>query len=408
MQVYQVGGAVRDRLLGRAVKDIDWVVVGATVENMLNLHYIQVGKDFPVFLHPETKQEYALARTERKTGKGYTGFSVYADADVTLEQDLSRRDLTINAMAQDEAGNIIDPFNGQQDLQNKILRHVSPAFCEDPVRILRIARFAARYDFQIAPETLTLMQYMVKNGEVDALVAERVWQEMQQALGETYPQRFIEVLRQCGALAVILPEIEQLFGVPQRADYHPEVDTGIHILLCLQQARRLTTDTQVIFAVLVHDLGKGNTPADILPRHIGHEMRGLDLLNPICNRLKIPNQYKDLAKFVVQFHSHCHKITELTAKSALKVLEVMDAFRRPQRFEQFLLACEADARGRKGLENQAYPQAAKFRQIFETAHQVDVANIIAEGFTGSQIKQQLYQRRIRAIKHLIKVMDNND
>jgi tRNA nucleotidyltransferase (CCA-adding enzyme) len=245
------------------------------------------------------------------------------------------------------------------------------------------------------------MQQMVNDGEVDALVPERVWQEMERALGETYPQRFIEVLRECGALGVIFPEIEQLFGVPQRADYHPEVDTGIHILLCLQQARLLTTDSQIIFAVLVHDLGKGNTPADILPRHIGHEARGLDLLKPICKRLRIPNQYRDLAKFVVQFHTHCHKITQLTAKSALKVLETMDAFRRPQRFEQFLLACEADVRGRKGLENQAYPQAAKFRHIFETARQVDVAAIIAEGFADSQIKQQLHQRRIHAIKHLL-------
>ncbi|WP_353572479.1 multifunctional CCA addition/repair protein [Candidatus Albibeggiatoa sp. nov. BB20] len=401
MQAFKVGGAVRDSLLNRAVKDIDWVVVGTTTENMLNLGFMQVGKDFPVFLHPKTKQEYALARTERKTGKGYTGFVVYAEPDVSLEQDLSRRDLTINAMAEDEQGNIIDPFNGQQDLEARILRHVSPAFCEDPVRILRIARFAARYDFSIAPETLALMQEMVKQGEVNALVAERVWQETEQALGETYPQRFIEVLRKCGALRVIFPEVEQLFGVPQRADYHPEVDTGIHILLCLQQARYLTSDTQVIFAVLVHDLGKGNTPSDILPRHIGHEERGLDLLKPVCNRLRIPKQYKDLAKFVVQFHTHCHKITELTAKTALKVLEVMDAFRRPHRFEQFLLACEADARGRKGLGHQAYPQAAQFRQIFEIAHQVNVANIIAEGFIGNQIKQQLHQRRIHAIKHLL-------
>ncbi|MEK7990568.1 MAG: multifunctional CCA addition/repair protein [Thiotrichaceae bacterium] len=401
MQLFKVGGVVRDGLLNRTVKDIDWVVVGSTVENMESLGFIQVGKDFPVFLHPQTKQEYALARTERKIGKGYTGFTVNANIDVSLEQDLSRRDLTINAMAEDEQGNIIDPFKGQQDLEARILRHVSPAFCEDPVRILRIARFAARYDFQIAPETMCLMQDMVKNGEVDALVAERVWQETEQALGETYPQRFIEVLHECGALAVILPEVEDLFGMPQRADYHPEIDTGIHILLCLQQARRLTTDTQVIFAVLVHDLGKGNTPDHILPSHFGHEERGLDLLRSISHRLRIPNQYNDLAKFVVQFHTHCHKITELTAKSALKVLEVIDAFRRPQRFEQFLLACEADARGRKGLENQPYPQAAQFRQIFKTAHQVNVANIIAEGFMGSKIKQQLHQQRIHAIKHLL-------
>lgn len=401
MLIYKVGGAVRDKLLGRAVKDIDWVVVGATVEQMLNAHFIQVGKDFPVFLHPETKQEYALARTERKTAQGYTGFKVYAAPDVTLMQDLSRRDLTINAMAEDEAGNIIDPFNGQQDLQHGILRHVSPAFVEDPVRILRIARFAARYDFTIAPETLTLMQEMVKNGEVDALVAERVWQEFERALGEAYPQRFIEVLRQCGALAVILPEIEELFGVPQPEEYHPEVDTGIHTLLCVQQAQALTTDTQVIFAALMHDLGKATTPKDILPHHWGHEERGVEILKPICNRLRIPNQYRDLAKFVVQFHTHCHKIAELTAKSALKVLEVMDVFRRPQRFEQFLLACEADARGRTGFEQQPYPQAAQFRHIFKIAEQVDVAHIVAEGFTGNQIKQQLHQRRIQAIKRVL-------
>ena len=401
MQVYKVGGVIRDKLLGRQVKDIDWVVVGSTVEQMLNMGFIQVGKDFPVFLHPETKQEYALARTERKIGQGYTGFDVYAAPDVSLEQDLSRRDLTINAMAEDETGQIIDPFNGQQDLKQGILRHVSPAFVEDPVRILRIARFAARYDFNIAPETLSLMQQMVQRGEVGALVPERVWQELERALGEPYPQRFIEVLRQCGALAVILPEVEDLFGVPQRADFHPEVDTGIHTLMCLQQAQMLTKDTQVIFAVLVHDLGKATTPKEILPHHWGHEERGIGILKPICDRLKIPNQYKDLAKFVVQFHTHCHKIAELTAKSALKVLEVIDAFRRPQRLEQFLLACEADARGRTGFEEQAYPQAAQFRHIFETAQQVDVAHIIAEGFEGGQIKQQLHQRRIQAIKHLL-------
>ncbi len=399
MQIFKVGGAVRDKLLNRPVKDIDWVVVGSTVEQMLNLGFIPVGKDFPVFLHPDTKQEYALARTERKTTKGYKGFVVHADANVSLKQDLSRRDLTINAMAEDETGNIIDFFNGQQDLAQGILRHVSPAFAEDPVRILRIARFAARYDFQVAPETMYLMQNMVNNGEVNALIAERVWQETQHALSETYPQRFVEVLRQCGALAIIFPELDQLFGIPQRDDYHPEIDTGIHILMCLEQARRLTSDPQVIFAVLVHDLGKGNTPSDILPRHIRHEQRGLNLLKPLCNRLKIPNHYKELAKFVVQFHTHCHKITELTAQSALKVLEAMDAFRRTQRFEQFLLACEADARGRKGFENQAYPQADKFRQIFKIAQQVNVATIIAEGFSGEQIKQQLHQRRVYAIKH---------
>ncbi len=398
MKIYQVGGCVRDTLLGKASKDRDWVVVGATSEQMLALGYIQVGKDFPVFLHPKTHEEYALARTERKTDKGYTGFQVHAAPEVTLEEDLKRRDLTINAIATDETGNLIDPFNGQADLQAGILRHVSNAFVEDPVRVLRVARFAARYNFTIAEDTLTLMRTMVENGEVDALVPERVWQETVKALEELHPQRFFEVLRTCGALAQIFPEIDNLFGVPQPAIYHPEIDVGVHTLLCLQQARHLTDDTQVLFAVLTHDFGKGTTPSNILPGHAGHEMRSVDLIKIFCQRCCVPRYYKALALAVARYHTHCHHLLELRTGTILNALQGLDAFRQPQRFEQFLLVCEADAKGRQGFENIDYPQANLFRQIFALVQQIDIKPIIAAGWQGSEIAEKLREQRLNIIR----------
>ncbi|EIJ43482.1 tRNA nucleotidyltransferase/poly(A) polymerase [Beggiatoa alba B18LD] len=398
MKIYQVGGAVRDKLLNRPVQDKDWVVVGATPTQLLAMGYQQVGKDFPVFLHPETKEEYALARTERKIGKGYTGFTVYADANVTLEEDLQRRDLTINAIAEDSEGQIYDPFNGRADLAQGVLRHISPAFIEDPVRILRVARFAARFDFHVAEETQFLMQTMVENGEVDALVPERVWQETQRALGEAKPQRFFEVLYQCGALARIFPAIHCLFGVPQPEKYHPEIDTGIHTLLCLQAARQLTTDPSVIFAVLLHDVGKGLTNPDILPHHYGHEEKGVSLIEALCTQFHVPTHYRELAILVARYHTHCHQVYNLKAKTLLETLLALDAFRRPQRFEQFLLACQADFKGRTGHEEKVYPQADFFYQAFETAKHITVKDIIAEGFKGAAISEELRLRQLFAIK----------
>ncbi|RKZ59048.1 MAG: multifunctional CCA addition/repair protein [Candidatus Parabeggiatoa sp. nov. 3] len=397
MKVYQVGGCVRDKLLGYPSKDRDWVVVGATPDILLKQGYTQVGRDFPVFLHPTTHEEYALARTERKTGRGYTGFSVYAAPDVTLEDDLRRRDLTINAMAEDGEGRLIDPYNGLADLRARILRHVSSAFVEDPVRILRLARFAARFGFIVADETLALMTEMVNKGEVDALVPERVWQEMVRALSERQPDLAIEVLRQCGALARIFPEIDRLFGVPQTAKSHPEIDTGQHVLLCLQQARLLTDDSQVLFAVLTHDLGKGTTPSSQWPHHSGHEERGVELIETLCHRLRVPNQYADLAVLVARYHTHCHRIAELSPETLLNTLQSLDAFRRPQRFEQFLLACEADSRGRSGFADQPYPQADQFRHAFEVVLKVEVAAILAEGFKGAEIREELQRRQAQAL-----------
>ena len=349
-------------------------------------------------MHPKTHEEYALARTERKTKPGYTGFSVYAAPDVSLEDDLCRRDLTINAMAEDSNGQLIDPFNGLADLRAGILRHVSPAFVEDPVRILRVARFAARFGFRLADETLALMTEMVKNHEVDALVAERVWQEMVRALGEEQPTNFFEILRQCGALAHIFPEIDRLFGVPQSPKHHPEVDTGVHVMLCLQQARLLTNDTQVLFAVLTHDLGKGTTPLKQWPKHTGHEERGIEQIEALCQRYRVPSQYRDLAILVGRYHTHCHRLAELSPETVLKTLQNLDVFRRPQRFEQFLLACEADSRGRKGFADQPYPQAENFRRAFKLASQVDIAAVLAEGFEGAKIGQELQRRRVLALK----------
>lgn len=403
MEIYLVGGAVRDKLLGLEIKDRDYVVVGATPEQMVAQGFKPVGADFPVFLHPQTKQEYALARTERKSGRGYKGFKVYAAPDVTLEDDLRRRDLTINAMAQAADDTLIDPFGGAEDLRNGILRHVSPAFMEDPVRVLRVARFAARYadrGFTVAETTMALMRQMVDSGEVDHLVAERVWAETERALVEQQPTRFFEVLRECGALARVFPEIEALFGVPQPPKYHPEVDSGLHTMMVLAQAARLSTDTRVRFAALVHDLGKGQTPPMEWPKHVGHEQRGAELVTNLCRRLRVPNEYRDLAVAVARYHLRCHKAMELRASTLLETFEAVDAFRRPERFEQFLLACEADMRGRTGWEERPYPQGKVLRCAFAAASEIDTAAIAGEhkNLDGNAIGEKIRQARISAIK----------
>ena len=395
-----VGGAVRDTLLGIEPKERDWVVVGATPEQLKAQGYKQVGKDFPVFLHPKTHEEYALARTERKTAPGYHGFSMHAAPDVTLEEDLLRRDLTINAIAQTASGQLIDPFNGQQDLADKLLRHVSPAFSEDPVRILRVARFAARFahlGFTIAPETNELMRDMVNAGEVDALVAERVWTETERALGEKNPARFFEVLRDCGALEKLFPEIERLFGVPQPEKHHPEIDTGLHTLMVLTQAARLSPDTRVRFAALVHDLGKGTTPKDQWPKHIAHEERGVPLVEDLCQRLRVPKSYRELAVAVTRYHLHYHRAAELKPATLLKLFGALDAFRRPERFELFILACEADSRGRTGFENAHFDQPGILRRTRDAAAAV-TAKTLTGKLAGAAIGEELNRLRKQAIK----------
>jgi len=411
MKIYLVGGGVRDQLLGQAVKDRDWVVVGANSEELIAQGYQSVGKDFPVFLHPETKEEYALARTERKTAPGYAGFEFHATQDVSLEDDLRRRDLTINAIAQDAEGNLIDPYNGQADLENRVLRHVSDAFAEDPVRILRIARFAARFanlNFRIADETLGLMKDMVQSGEVDALVAERVWQETERALGEKTPSRYLEVLRDCGALARIFPEIDNLFGVPQPAEHHPEIDTGIHTLMVLEQAARLSTDTRVRFAAMTHDLGKGITPKENWPSHHDHEELGVPLVIELSNRLKVPKEYRELAVNVARYHLNFHRAKELRANTILKLIKALDGFRRPERYKMFLLACEADARGRTGYEDREMQQADILMDAFHAAIDIAVHPIIEQGFKGDAIAAELTQRRIKAIKQATKPYHTSD
>ena len=400
MEVYLVGGAVRDDLLGLPVVERDWVVVGATPDELLARGFRPVGKDFPVFLHPESHEEYALARTERKTAPGYHGFSIHAAPDVTLEDDLLRRDLTINAMARDARGQLIDPHRGARDLEERWLRHVSPAFAEDPVRTLRVARFSARYaplGFQVAPETLDLMRAMVADGEIDHLVPERVWAETVRALGEPRPGKFIETLRECGALARIFPELDRLFGVPQPPSHHPEIDTGFHTLLALEQAVRLEADAMTRFAVLVHDLGKGATPADEWPRHLGHEQRGADLVRAFCQRLRVPNMYRELGVLTARFHTHCHRALELRPKTLLNTLKGLDALRKPQRFEQFLVACEADARGRLGLENRAYPQADFMRRVYQATAGAPVHPLLAQGLSGLTLAEALQRDRLAAI-----------
>jgi tRNA nucleotidyltransferase (CCA-adding enzyme) len=401
MQIYKVGGCVRDELLGLPVKDRDWVVVGATPEEMLAAGYKPVGKDFPVFLHPETHEEYALARTERKTAPGYTGFAFHAAADVSLEDDLQRRDLTINAMAETEAGELIDPYHGRDDLEQRLLRHVSPAFMEDPVRILRVARFAARlaaFDFKVADDTMQLMHGMVANGEVDALVPERVWQETVRALGEATPTRFFEVLRDCGALARLFPELDRLYGVPQPEEHHPEIDTGVHTMLVLQQAARLSNDPKIRFAALVHDLGKGITPKAEWPKHVDHEEQGVPLVEEFCQRLRVPNDYRDLAILATRYHLHYHRAAEMTDTAFLETLMSLDAFRRPQRFEEFLLACEADSRGRPGYEDQDFDQPTIFRQAFAAAAAIDAGALAKQGLKGDAIAEELARLRLAAIQ----------
>jgi tRNA nucleotidyltransferase (CCA-adding enzyme) len=404
MKTYLVGGAVRDRLLGLPVKERDYVVVGATPAEMSARGFKPVGKDFPVFLHPDTHAEYALARTERKTGRGYHGFEFFCAPEVTLKEDLQRRDLTINAMAEDPQGTLVDPYHGQRDLEARLLRHVSPAFVEDPVRVLRVARFAARFaplGFKVADTTLALMRRMSDNGEVDALVPERIWQETARALQTDRPALFFQVLRDCGALAHVFPDIDRLFGVPQPQKYHPEIDTGVHLMLVLDQAARLSNDLAVRFAALTHDLGKGSTPVDVLPHHYGHEERSAKLVTRLSERLKVPRELRELAVIVARYHGLAHRAQELRADTLLKLLESTDAFRRPQRFEQFLLACEADARGRLGMENAPYPQAGYLRGALTAASAVEVQSLGTQKLEGAEIGARLQQARLEVIKKTI-------
>lgn len=403
MKIYLVGGAVRDALLGREVLEKDYVVVGATVPDMLAEGFKPVGKAFPVFLHPKTKEEYALARTEKKTAKGYHGFSFYTDPSVTLEEDLKRRDLTINAIAQDETGHLIDPYHGQADLKAKLLHHVSDAFAEDPVRILRVARFAARFHhlgFKVADDTLALMKKMVTSGEVDALVPERVFKELQGALSEQTPSAFFTVLRDCGALAVLFPDLERLFGVPQRKAVHPEIDCGIHTLMVLDTAARLTPDPVIRFAALVHDLGKGDTPEAQLPSHKGHEALSVKRVDALCAHYRLPNDYTQLARLVAGYHGQCHNALSLDADALLDLFTALDLFRRPERLEPFLIACQADSLGRKGHENDEYPQAAHIKAVFEAANDINPAEI-AQNHRGEAIKTAIAEaRRHKIVQYL--------
>jgi len=399
MEIYAVGGAVRDELMGLPLKDRDWVVVGATPQDMLTRGFTPVGRDFPVFLHPQSHEEYALARTERKTAPGYTGFAFHAAPGVTLEQDLVRRDLTINAMARDAAGAIIDPHGGRADIAARVLRHVSPAFAEDPVRILRVARFAARFaDFTLAPDTLQLMRSMVAAGEVDALVAERVWQELARGLMEARPSRMFAVLRECGALRRLLPELDALWGVPQRADYHPEVDTGVHVMMVIDMAARLGAALPARFAALMHDLGKARTPADILPRHHGHEAKGVALIEPVCERLRVPADCRDVARLVARFHGDMHRVAELRAETKLTLLERCDALRRPDRFELILLACEADYRGRLGWEECDYAAAAEWKAALAAVRAVDAGVIAGATAEPKNIPANIARARVEALR----------
>ena len=414
MQIYMVGGAVRDALLGLAVKDRDWVVVGATPEALLTQGFLPVGKDFPVFLHPKTHEEYALARTERKTGPGYHGFAVHAAPDVTLEEDLARRDLTINAIALPAAAaqtsdaihanhpDLVDPFHGRADLQARVFRHVTASFREDPVRILRVARLAARFaDFSVAPDTLALMREMVAQGEVDHLVAERVWQELAKGLMEGTPSRMFAVLRDCGALARLLPEVDRLWGVPQRADYHPEIDTGVHLMLVLDMSARLHAPLPVRLACLTHDLGKGTTAPELLPRHIGHEERSARLLKTLCQRLRVPTECRELADVVAREHGNIHRSQDLNAAAVVRLLERCDAFRKPQRFADIVLACACDARGRLGAAENSYPQGQRLLAALEAAQAVATPAIaeqaLASGLSGVKIGELIHQARVEAV-----------
>lgn len=397
MQTYLVGGCVRDKLLGLAVKDRDWVVVGSTPEQMLAQGFRSVGKDFPVFLHPTTHEEYALARTERKSGYGYHGFEVHAAPDVTLEEDLARRDLTINAIAEDDDGNLIDPFNGKQDIKDGLLRHVSPAFIEDPVRVLRIARFAARFGFDIADETKALIAEMIDSGELNHLVSERVWQELYKALQTDKPSLFFTSLRDVGALERLFPEVDRLFGVPQIPKWHPEVDTGVHVMMVIDQAARLTDDVAVRFAALCHDLGKGTTPDDILPSHKGHEATSIELTKDLCKRLRVPKDTTTLAVKVAEFHTDVHLLFELDADRILQVLEGVDSFRRPERFQQYLLAGEADFRGRPGYEDAPMPEGEAFQACFDAAAAINATEFIEAGLSGIAIGEAIRDKRLDVI-----------
>ncbi|WP_223788347.1 multifunctional CCA addition/repair protein [Marinicella meishanensis] len=398
-QIYLVGGAVRDQLLGLPVKDRDYVVVGSDPKTMLDQGFLPVGKDFPVFLHPDSKDEYALARTERKSGTGYHGFTFNTDPGVTLEDDLLRRDLTINAIAMDQDGQLIDPHGGQQDLNNRVLKHVSPAFAEDPVRVLRVARFMSRYQhlgFTVHPETMALMRQLVAAGEVANLVAERVWQEVKSSLNQSTPSAFFLTLQDCGALAVLLPEISDFFGIPQTAMWHPEVDTGLHAMLAIDQAQGL--DNDVAYAVMVHDLGKGITPPDILPSHRGHETAGVPLVKAVSQRLKVPNHYKKLALLVCQWHLHAHTILELRASTIEKLFSRLNAYRQPKLLNKFIAACQADATGRWGAAFQSYPQADAIQHLFNAARHIDKQPLFEQGYTGKELGEQIRQLRIAAIQ----------
>ena len=400
MQVYLVGGAVRDGLLGLTVKERDWVVVGSTREELARLKYREVGRDFPVFLHPESHEEYALARLERKTGPGYRGFAVEFGPDVTLEEDLARRDLTINAIAQADDGTLVDPYGGRADLEARVLRHVSAAFVEDPVRVLRVARFAARFaplGFKVAPQTMDLMRAMMERGEVNALVSERVWQETEKALRESAASEFFRVLRDCGALKIIYPEVDALYGVPQPPQWHPEIDTGIHTLMVLDQAARMSQDPKVRFAALVHDLGKGTTPPAEWPSHRGHEERSVALIDALCERLRVPGDYRDLSVIVARYHGNVHRAFELRPKTILEILEKTDAFRRPERFSQALLACEADSRGRLGLESVAYPQRTYLQAARDAAALIKPSAEDIALKDGAKIAARLHEARLHAI-----------
>lgn len=408
MQTYLVGGAVRDKLLGLETKDRDWVVVGAAPQEMLDLGYQQVGQDFPVFLDPESHDEYALARTERKTGPGYKGFAINSSPEVTLEEDLLRRDLTINAIAMDENGSLIDPFGGQFDIEDRVLRHVSGAFVEDPLRVLRVARFAARFahlGFRVANETRDLMRSICHSGELDHLVPERIWKELELALTSQTPSVFIEVLRECYALAAILPEVNNLFGVPQPEKYHPEIDTGLHILLCLEQARKLSDDSVVLYATLVHDVGKGLTDPDQWPSHVGHEAAGLSLLNQIESRLRVPKEHAQLSRLVCEHHTKLHRVKELKPATVLKLLESLDAFRRPERLDKFLLACEADARGRTGFETRDYPQNVYLKTLLLSASAIDSRAVLAA--SRAEPKAAIYEARLSSITKTIESLKHD-
>jgi len=397
---YLVGGAVRDGLLGLPVKDRDWVVVGATPAQMLELGYQQVGRDFPVFLHPQTREEYALARTERKNGHGYTGFVCYSAPDVTLEQDLQRRDLTINAIAMDENGGLVDPYHGKADLEKRLLRHVSGAFNEDPLRVLRVARFAARFahlNFTIAEETQALMREMTDAGELAHLTPERVWKETEYALRARNPHIFFKVLRDCGALTVLFPELDALFGVPAPEKWHPEIDTGVHVLMTLSMAAMLSPEVDVRFATLTHDVGKGLTPPRLWPRHHGHGPAGVPLVENMCQRLRVPNEIRDLAKLVAEFHDLIHTLPVLQPKTIVKLFDSIDAWRKPQRVEQIALTSEADVRGRQGFESHDYPQGRLLREAWQVAKSVSPKEVVADGFTGLEVREELTKRRIRAV-----------